>query len=64
MATAWHLATSIHLLRRSIIDTHFDPFWLGDAVTRTRWKVLELVSKFDIQGTLPALQHDFLRPME
>jgi hypothetical protein len=52
------LATSTRLLR-NIIHTHFDPFWLGDAVTRTRWKVLELVSKFDIQGTLPALQHDF-----
>jgi hypothetical protein len=50
------LATSIRLLR-NIIHTHFDPFWLGDAANR--WKVLELASRFEIQGTLPALQHDF-----
>ena len=50
------LATSIRILR-NIIDTHFDQFWLGDAATR--WKALELVSKFDIQGAIPTLQHDF-----
>ena len=50
------LATSIRILQ-NVVQTHFDSFWLGDAATR--WKVLELVSKFDIQGTLPALQHDF-----
>jgi hypothetical protein len=49
-------ATSIRILR-NIIHTHFDPFWLGEAATR--WKVLELVTKFDVQGTLPTLQHDF-----
>ncbi|KAH8988733.1 hypothetical protein EDB86DRAFT_2020011 [Lactarius hatsudake] len=50
------LAASIHILR-NIIYVHFDPFSRGDATTR--WKVLELVSKFDIRGTLPTLQHDF-----
>ncbi|KAH9174534.1 hypothetical protein EDB89DRAFT_549142 [Lactarius sanguifluus] len=50
------LAASIHILRNIIYD-HFEPFSLGDATTR--WKVLELVSKFDIRGTLPTLQHDF-----
>jgi hypothetical protein len=50
------LATSTRILR-NIIQTHFDHFWLGDAATR--WKVLELVTKFDVQGTLPTLQHDF-----
>lgn len=52
------LATSIRILR-NIIDTHFDSFWLGLGDAATRWKVLELVSKFEIQGTIPALQHDF-----
>lgn len=52
------LATSIRILR-NIVSTHFDQFWLGDAATR--WKALELVSKFDIQGTIPTLQHDFCK---
>jgi hypothetical protein len=48
------LANSLRILRNIILD-HFDPFWFGDA----RWKVLELVSEFDIRHTLPTLQHDF-----
>ena len=48
------LASSIRVLR-NIIHDHFDPFCLGDS----RWKVLELVSEFDIRDTLPTLQQDF-----
>ncbi len=38
-------------------EHHFDTFWLADHTTH--WKVLELVSEFDIQDTLPTPQHDF-----
>jgi hypothetical protein len=50
------LANYIYLLR-DIINVHFDQFQSGDATSR--WKVLELVSQFNIQDTLPSLQHDF-----
>src|SRR6266702_6734603 len=50
------LAISIRILR-NIIHNHFDTFWFWDPATR--WKVLELVSRFDIRDTLPTLQHDF-----
>jgi hypothetical protein len=50
------LANYIHILR-DIIHVHFDQFQSGDAASR--WKVLELVSQFDVQDTLPTLQHDF-----
>jgi hypothetical protein len=50
------LANYIHLLR-DITHAHFDQFHSGD--TGSRWKVFDLVSQFDIQDTLPSLQHDF-----
>jgi hypothetical protein len=54
------LATSIRIIRKIVYD-HLDSFWLGDAKgdAATRWKLLELVSEFDIRETLPTLQHDF-----
>ncbi|KAI9447471.1 hypothetical protein H4582DRAFT_2051229 [Lactarius indigo] len=50
------LANYIHILRE-IIHVHFEHFRSGAAASR--WKTLGLVSQFDIQGTLPTLQHDF-----
>jgi hypothetical protein len=50
------LANYIHILR-DIVHVHFYQFQSGDAAPR--WKVLELVSQFDVQDTLPTLQHDF-----
>ena len=50
------LANYIHILR-DIVHVHFENFQSGDAASR--WKTLELVSEFDIQDTLPTLQHDF-----
>jgi hypothetical protein len=50
------LANFIQILR-DIVRVHFEHFWSGDAATR--WKVVESVSRFDIQDTLPTLQHDF-----
>ena len=50
------LANYIRVLR-DIIHVHFEHFQSGDAASR--WKVLESVSRFDIQDTLPTLQHDF-----
>jgi len=52
------LANSIAFLRNIIIDF----FWIpshGDVATLQ--ETLRLVSKFDIEGTLPSLQHDFCR---
>jgi hypothetical protein len=50
------LANYIHILR-DIVHVHLDQFRSGDAASH--WKVLELVSQFDVQDTLPTLQHDF-----
>ena len=50
------LANYIHILR-DIIHFHLDQFRSGDAASR--WKFLESVSQFDVQNTLPTLQHDF-----
>lgn len=50
------LANCIHILR-DILDVHWAPFGLGNA--NTRRKILESVSKLDIRGTLPMLQHEF-----
>ena len=50
------LANYIHVLR-GIIHVHFEHFQSGDAASR--WKVLESVSQFDFEDTLPSLQHDF-----
>ena len=50
------LANYIHILR-DIIHVHLDQFRSGDPASR--WKFLELVSQFDVQNTLPTLQHDF-----
>ncbi len=50
------LANCIHLLR-NILDIHWEPFGLGSA--NARRKVLESVSEFRVEGTLPKLQHDF-----
>jgi len=50
------LANYIHILR-DIIHVHLDQFQSGDAASR--WNVLESVSQFNVQDTLPSLQHDF-----
>jgi hypothetical protein len=50
------LANYNHILR-DIVRVHFEHFQSGDAASR--WKALESVSQFDIQDTLPSLQHDF-----
>jgi hypothetical protein len=50
------LANYIHILR-DIVHVHLRHFQSGDAAFR--WKVVESVSQFDIQDTLPTLQHDF-----
>jgi hypothetical protein len=50
------LANYIRILR-DIIHVHFEQFQPGDDATP--WKTLESVSRFDIQDTLPTLQHDF-----
>lgn len=50
------LANYIHTLR-SIVHVHFDHFQSGDATSR--WKVLESAYQFNIQDTLPSLQHEF-----
>ncbi|KAI9447478.1 hypothetical protein H4582DRAFT_5952 [Lactarius indigo] len=50
------LANYIHIIR-DIIHVHFEQFQSGDSAAR--WKTLESVSQFEIQGTLPTLQHDF-----
>jgi hypothetical protein len=50
------LANYIHILR-DIIHVHLNQFRSGEPASR--WKVLELVSQFDVQDTLPTLQHDF-----
>ena len=50
------LANYIHILR-NIVHVHFDHFQSGDVTSR--WKVLESAYQFNIQDTLPSLQHEF-----
>ncbi len=50
-----YLANCTHILQ-NIASVHFI-HWCGD--TTTLPKALELVSNFNIQNTLPTLQHDF-----